>query len=374
MNVNVNLQAMVAQRALGNNEKRLQEATAKLSSGYKINHARDDAAGLAISRKMRTQIRGLDQAGQNTKTGISVCETADGALAEVQDMLQRMNELAIKAANGTNTDEDRDAIQTEVAQLKKEITRISTQTEFNGNTLLDGTYDLKGYSSVKGVEVGTYTEDMPIGKYVINISSVGDETAVPPTNAVASLVSADGAEGASKFASKATVTAEGNTLTITDNAGKSMTVYIDPEKYAGAGDIELDITGIGAFSVQVGANEGQLLDMQIPEVSLRTLGIDKLDVSSELGAKEAIPMVKDALDQLSKVRAQLGAYQNRLEHTVASLDVTEENMTGAMSGIMDLDMSEEMVEYSTLQVLTQAGTSMLSQANSQPEQALQLIQ
>lgn len=375
MKINFNLSAKVAQRALQRNESRLSKSTERLSSGYKINHAKDDAAGLAISKKMRLQIRGLDQAGSNTDTGISVCETADGALTEIHDMLQRMHELAIQSANGTNMSIDRDAINKEATMLKEEITRIATQTEFNGETLLDGTFDLKGYTDTKGVSVLDYSDDLPIGKYTIQIVQPGDDTTDPVTDAVVKLVAADGAEGSQNFLNNAVVTAEGNRVTISDYKGQSMTVLLDPNKMpAGTDMVELDITGIGAFTVQVGANEGQILDMRIPKVSLETLGIENTDLSTEEGAREAMEKMDAAINTLSEIRSRLGAYQNRLEHTASSLAITIENMTAAVSRITDLDMANEMVDYTTEQILVQAATSMLAQANTQPEQALQLLQ
>ena len=374
MNINFNLQAMVAHRALRNNETKLSRSTERLSSGYKINHAKDDAAGMAISKKMRMQIRGLDEAGNNAQNGISVCETADGALAEIEEMLQRMNELAIKAANGTNTTVDREAIEAESVQLRQEIDRIAGQTDFNGATLLDGTYDLRGYSDTLGVDVKEYSDEMPIGKYTIEILQMGDETTDPVTDASVQITGADAASGAGQFVSEAVVYAEGNTVTLTDTKGKSITIELDPDRVSAGDTAELDITGIGAFSVQVGANEGQLLDMRIPEVSSEMLGLSDLDMATELGARESIAKVSSAIEEISSIRARIGAYQNRLEHTSTSLDVTHQNMTAAESRIMDLDMADEMVDYTTNQVLVQASTSMLSQANSQPEQALQLLQ
>lgn len=374
MNINFNLQAMVAQRALKNSEGKLSSATQRLSSGYKINQAKDDAAGMAISKKMRMQIRGLEEAGNNAENGISVCETADGALSEIEEMLQRMNELSIKAANGTCTDEDRKAIEEESDQLKQEIDRIASQTDFNGATLLDGTFDLRGYSDTLGVDVKTYSDDMPVGKYTIEITKMADPTTDPVTDAAVKLVDASAGSGAGQFVRDAIVTADGNTVTITDTKGKSITLELDPDKVAAGDTAVLDITGIGAFTVQVGANEGQILDMRIPTVSVESLGLDDMVMTSAEEAKKSIDKISDAIDQLSSIRARLGAYQNRLEHTSASIDVTYENMTAAESRIMDLDMSDEMVEYTTYQVLVQAGTSMLAQANSQPEQALQLLQ
>lgn len=382
MKVNYNLQAMGAQRALKRNEAKLSASTQRLSSGYKLNQAKDSPAGMAISKKMRLQIKGLTQAGDNIVNGISVCETADGALSEVHEMFQRMKELAMKASNGTNTTADRNSIECEMKLLKDEVTRIATQTDFNDSTLLDGTFDLRGYADKLGVMVTEYTDDMPIGKYTIEIDAFGDETTDPPKNAEVRLTGTDAQAGSNQFLSEAKVEADGNKITITDHKGKSIMVELDEAMYranntnAGVLDttVELDLTGIGGYTVQVGVNEGQLLDMRIPTVSLKTLGIEDVEISTQEKAREALDVISDGIDKVSMIRARLGAYQNRLEHAASSVDATNENMTAALSRITDLDMSEEMVDYTIQQVLVQAGTSMLSQANSQPEMALQLLQ
>lgn len=385
MKINYNLQAMGAQGALKRNEAKLSASTQRLSSGYKINQAKDNPAGMAISKKMRLQIRGLTQAGDNIVNGISVCETADGTLAEVHDMFQRMKELALKAANGTNTTADRTSIECEMKLLKEEVTRIATQTDFNDMTLLDGTFDLRGYGDEIGVKVTNYTDEMPIGKYTIEIDSFGDETTDPPTDAVVRITGSDAQAGSKQFVKEANVTADGNTVTITDNKGKTITFELPDQatvdKYKAEGNgkwadntIELDLMGIGGYAVQVGVNEGQLLDMRLPTVSLKTLGIEDVEITTQAKAREALTALDEGIDKVSLIRARIGAYQNRLEHAGASVDATTENMTAAISRITDLDMSEEMVDYTIQQVLVQAGTSMLSQANSQPEQALQLLQ
>ncbi|MBD5467843.1 MAG: flagellin FliC3 [Lachnospiraceae bacterium] len=380
MKINYNLQAMGAQRALKRNEAKLSASTQRLSSGYKINQAKDNPAGMAISKKMRLQIRGLTQAGDNIVNGISVCETADGTLAEVHDMLQRMKELAVKASNGTNTTSDRTSIECEVKLLKEEITRIATQTDFNDMTLIDGTFDLRGYADTLGVSVTEYSDEVPLGKYTIQIDAFADDTADPPTDAQVTLGDVDAQAGSKQFwETDAKVIADGNKITITDNKGKTISLELDEKLYDSTGNplprtVSIDLMGIGGYAVQVGVNEGQLLDMRLPTVSLKTLGIEDMDVTTEKTAKEAMTTLSEAIDKVSLIRARIGAYQNRLEHAGASVDATTENMTAAVSRITDLDMSEEMVDYTIMQVLVQAGTSMLSQANSQPEQALQLLQ
>lgn len=380
MKVNYNLQAMGAQRALKRNEAKLSASTQRLSSGYKLNQAKDNPAGMAISRKMQLQIKGLTQAGDNIVNGISVCETADGVLSEVHAMFQRMKELAMKAANGTNTTADRNSIECEMKLLKDEVTRIATQTDFNDSTLLDGTFDMRGYADKLGVLVTEYTDEMPVGKYTIEIDAFGDESVDPPTNAEVRLTGSDAQSGSTQFVSEARVEADGNKIKITDNKGKSIMIELDEEMYNQNADggasktVTLDLTGIGAYSVQVGVNEGQLLDMRIPTVSLKTLGIEDVEIGTQEKAREALDVISEGIDKVSMIRARLGAYQNRLEHTASSVDATNENMTAALSRITDLDMADEMVDYTSQQVLVQAGVSMLSQANSQPEMALQLLQ
>ncbi len=380
MKVNYNLQAMGAQRALKRNEAKLSASTQRLSSGYKLNQAKDNPAGMAISRKMQLQIKGLTQAGDNIVNGISVCETADGALSEVHAMFQRMKELAMKAANGTNTTADRNSIECEMKLLKDEVTRIATQTDFNDSTLLDGTFDMRGYADKLGVLVTEYTDEMPVGKYTIEIDAFGDESVDPPTNAEVRLTGSDAQSGSTQFVSEARVEADGNKIKITDNKGKSIMIELDEEMYNQNADggasktVTLDLAGIGAYSVQVGVNEGQLLDMRIPTVSLKTLGIEDVEIGTQEKAREALDVISEGIDKVSMIRARLGAYQNRLEHTASSVDATNENMTAALSRITDLDMADEMVDYTSQQVLVQAGVSMLSQANSQPEMALQLLQ
>ena len=380
MKVNYNLQAMGAQRALKRNEAKLSASTQRLSSGYKLNQAKDNPAGMAISRKMQLQIKGLTQAGDNIVNGISVCETADGALSEVHAMFQRMKELAMKAANGTNTTADRNSIECEMKLSKDEVTRIATQTDFNDSTPLDGTFDMRGYADKLGVLVTEYTDEMPVGKYTIEIDAFGDESVDPPTNAEVRLTGSDAQSGSTQFVSEARVEADGNKIKITDNKGKSIMIELDEEMYNQNADggasktVTLDLTGIGAYSVQVGVNEGQLLDMRIPTVSLKTLGIEDVEIGTQEKAREALDVISEGIDKVSMIRARLGAYQNRLEHTASSVDATNENMTAALSRITDLDMADEMVDYTSQQVLVQAGVSMLSQANSQPEMALQLLQ
>ena len=272
MVVQHNLTAMNSNRMLGLTTKTQSKSTEKLSSGYKINRAADDAAGLAISEKMRRQVRGLTQASANAQDGISAVQTAEGALNEVHDMLQRMNELAVKAANGTNQDEDKSYIQAEVDNLITEIDRVATTTTFNQKALLNGTF-----SSVE--------------------LQVGAEAA----------------------------------------AGNQIKVTIE----------NMDSTG---------------------------LAVATIDVSATGDAKGAINVIKTAITSLSNQRSNLGAIQNRLEHTINNLNNVVENTQAAESQIRDTDMATEMVKYSNNNILAQAGQAMLAQSNQANQGVLSLLQ
>lgn len=583
MRINLNVSSIVAQNALANNDTRLSNSTLRLSSGLKINKASDNAAGLAIARKMDAQIKSLMRANQNSDDGLSVVNTADGAMAEMHDILQRMNELAIQSANGTNSDDDRKQIQLEIDQLVAELDRIADTTQFNAQNLLDGTFAYKGYTNTENVKVMSYTDGVASGTYAIGqieyyhyedkiTTYTGDVTSTSTsantgTKAVKSIEnkdtyqvsSADAVKDALKknsdvgdgkaynkdvisgikgfpedslvtiedeniiiksqgdfeiklavndrshmadgLATTTTVSAQFTTYTyrnvsvavdsattvryninlinvggedengiradmvskddyknvaegleeyfernnqknveitdmtctlgadgkptgqmnikykytdvdgtektdgninlvlhqetknlnadptLSDGSRKEYTMedYLYQVKettkttYTVGGDkpedcIQLNITGMGAMQIQVGANEGQILEIEIPDLNTLYLGVDNLDISTEDKATAAIDTIGKAINYLSGVRAKIGAYANRLEHIVTNLDTTEENMTAAYSRIMDVDMATEMTEYSTMQVLVQASTSMLAQANERPQQVLQLLQ
>ncbi len=376
MKINYNVSAMIANNALTLNDNKLADSLQKLSSGMKIANAKDNPSGLAMARKMNAQIESLKTAGDSTNDGISIVETADGVLSEVQEMLQRMNELAVKASNGTMTSVDRGVVQEEISQLKQEVTRVAQTTQFNGQNILDGSFDLKGYATVGGatdtnVKVSSYSDQVTSGSVAINglLCSYNAATNTVSGAAVTSI----SANGKTYNASDLTVTSAGDIVTLSAKDGMSIQLQVD-KLLTGTQTCNLELTGKGTMSVQVGANEGQTLDMRIPEISLSNMGITNTDVSSEDSAKEAINQIKDGLQYISDVRSRLGAYQNRLEHTDNSLDITTENMTSAYSRIMDVDMAEEMTVYSTQQVLSQAGTSMLAQANKRPSEVLQLLQ
>lgn len=272
MVVQHNLTAMNANRQLGITTSAQSKSSEKLSSGYKINRAADDAAGLTISEKMRSQVKGLNKASDNAQDGVSLIQVAEGALSETHSILQRMNELATQAANDTNTTSDRNAVQSEINQLASEISRIQSTTQFNTQNLLDG-----------------------------------------------------------KFTGK---------------------------------------------NLQIGAICGQKITISIKDMSATGLGVDhaNIGVTTFTKAGAAMSLIQGAISQVSSMRSTLGALQNRLEHTISNLDNIAENTSSAESRIRDTDMAEEMVEYSKNNILSQAGQSMLAQANQSTQGVLSLLQ
>ena len=404
MIINYNVSSMIANNALARNDAALSKSLERLSSGYKINHAKDNAAGLAMSRRMNAQLRGLEVAGDNANDGISIVEIADGAMSEVHDILQRMNELAVKSSNGTLTEEDRVMIDEEFQALNDEVERIGQTTQFNGQNLLDGRFDLKGYTDCPLFSVNYYSETMKFGEYEFgSIKCVFDENGnltdetdiLPKTKEIEdpdnpgqmilvtlpAIKDPYGKEvkdfevsvnydevtitGADGFEIRFTV----NTDTITDfkdNLGQEQAYVMD--------EIDFSLTGIGSMTIQIGANENQTVELRMPPITKKNLGLSRSDVLTEENSNRAIDEIDHAIAFVSSIRSSLGAYQNRLEHTVTNLDVTEENMTSAYSRIMDVDMATEMTKYSSYQVISQAATSMLAQANERPSQVLQLLQ
>lgn len=377
MIINYNVSSMIANNALKRNDMALSKSLERLSSGYKINHAKENAAGLAMARRMNAQLKGIDTAENNASDGISVIEIADGALSEVHDILQRMNELAVKGANGTLADNDRAMIDEEIQALKAEIDRIGQTTQFNGQNLLDGTFDLKGYVvEGEGVTIDYYSDTMAVGIYEISgVEATFDEDGKLTEVTIDKITLPDNTElpafEKEYFYDEVVITAkDGFEMRLTienkdpDNPGNPQTID----------DFKLDLTGMASMTLQIGSNEGQVLEVRIPPITQKNVGILHTNTLTQDSSTEAIDEISDAIAYVSKIRSDLGAYQNRLEHATKNLDTTYENMTSAYSRIMDVDMAEEMTNYSSLQVLTQAGTSMLAQANERPSQVLQLLQ
>ena len=541
MVVQHNMAALNANRMLGVTTSAQSKSTEKLSSGYKINRAADDAAGLSISEKMRSQIRGLNKASDNAQDGISLIQTAEGALNETHSILQRMRELAVQAANGTETDDDREAVNDEISQLQDELTRISETTEFNTMKLLDGSQAGGKSNGTAGPKFGSVTTSTgalsgailtsDVAGTTVTVSTnsntkVGNETAIwdgtgktltlnlaentsysqeqideliskakqedsTASNAPAKVtlalknntmttstgsVSTAGATAGIKAATTAASTMDNgfvgaNSLTITNNkygaemnsvtikfafdradgkeeveakkeqayssansvtqtgeyvlhlaAGKEYTDTDIEDLLAQAG-FDVDVTlsgstpdapntlmatsgastlseakllggaGIGddnamwgqsgydaissskGITLQIGANEGQTMSFSIDDMSARSLGVDgnKVNLSTQEGAQKSLDIIDAAIKKVSKTRGQMGAVQNRLEHTISNLDTAAENTQTAESRIRDTDMAEEMVEYSKNNILAQAGQSMLAQANQSTQGVLSIL-
>ena len=376
LKINYNVSAIIANNSLRMNDNRLEASLERLSSGYKINHAKDNAAGLAIARRMNAQLRGLDIAAQDAKDGVSVLEIADGALSEVHDILQRMNELAVKGATGTLTDDDRGYLQAEMDQLKEEITRIGETTEYNGQGLFDGTFDYKGYTQTTEIKVNYFSDTVNAGDYEVSLTDIAfeaDGRVSADTKAIVTRTDVD-----PNVKTEVAVTGNKEQLILKGEDDYEIRLGLqdgwENHMTGNALDVEMELTGMGPMTLQIGANEGQTIDLRIPQLSLLNAGIKDSKVLTEDDSSKAIADIADAIKFVSQMRSRMGAYQNRLEHTEKSLDTSSENVTAAYSRIMDTDMAEEMTEYTNMQVVTQAATSMLAQANERPSQMLQLLQ
>ncbi len=376
MKINFNASAAIANNALTRNDNKLAASLGKLSSGYKITHAKDNPSGLAMAKRMNAQIAGVSVATDNAGDGISVIEIADGTMSEIHDMLQRLNELSVKASTGTLAEQDRKIINKEAQQLKEEIDRIAEEAEFNGQKILDGSFDLKGYTDNVDVKVAYYGDEVKAGQYQVADLKIGTDKDGGVDSAKSS-VTITGPDGQAVAGAKVSGI-DGNIATITGDNGFELKLEIrsgiQKDAVTTVKNFKMDLAGFGAMDTQIGANEGQQLGIRIPRISCLNMGIESLDLTTAEGATKAIDQVDAAIKYVSEARSRIGAYQNRLEHTVSSLDITSENMTAAYSRIMDTDMAEEMIEYTTLQVLSQASTSMLAQANERPSQVLQLLQ
>ncbi|SDA44677.1 flagellin [Lachnospiraceae bacterium G11] len=417
MVVQHNLTAMNSNRMLGITTKTQAKATEKLSSGYKINRAADDAAGLSISEKMRKQIRGLTQASANAQDGISAVQTAEGALTEVHDMLQRMNEQAVKAANGTNSKDDRDYIQAEVDQLVTEIDRVATTTKFNETYLLKGTngtdvgklsfkdatkavglandgsdkFDADGIAKVstqvkQAADAGSDTHST-YSKTKVTVNSVDYyliEDYTKGTNAgdktlEEELAHLNTGETTPKYFSDASKLAE---QIQRDNGASLKDVSVSYDSTEG-NKLTAKLTAFSDLnkgldvSLHVGADstKDNKIDLTIEMMSARGLGVNGLKVYGDSfdNATNAIDTIKSAIQKVSEQRSALGAVQNRLEHTINNLDNVVENTTSAESAIRDTDMASQMVSYSNNNILAQAGQAMLAQANQSNQGVLSLL-
>ena len=386
MVVRSNIMAVNAQRQLGMNNSQVGKALEKLSSGYRINRAGDDASGLAISEKMKAQIKGLDTASLNSQDGISLVQTAEGALTEVHNMLNRMTELATRAANGINEDSNRASLQKEVAKLQEEIDRISEGTNFNNLKLLDGSQTYAGNKALIGqgtdngikglsVEGGNLSADDTI-TVSISGNSVGKITVTASDNTVVFTTTQTGKGFYSITADVSKVTDES-----VKKAWAGVTINFSVDQASTDGTYKAGAQAFTAgknesMQLQIGdtADSFNQLKVSIGSMSSAALGVDKVDISSQEGAAKAIDVIRNAIDRVSSQRASLGATQNRLEYTINNLDTASENLQSANSRIRDTDMAKMMMEYTKMNVLTQSAQAMLAQANQQPQSVLQLLQ
>ena len=350
MVVQHNITAMNSNRMLGLTTKAQAKSTEKLSSGYKINRAADDAAGLSISEKMRRQIRGLTQASANAQDGISCVQTAEGALNEVQDMLQRMNELAVKGENGTLTSTDRSYIQAEVQQLMSEIDRVQSTTTFNEQSLLDGSFSNKGLQvgAESGQHIAVSIKNMNTNELIAK--AVYDKVTFGTGNVETGEKAAATTAGAAESGDPDKLYVEGDTNYLTLDMLKK---FYDFKK---ADVVDTDITA-GTNGTAVAAD--------------KAIDTDNAPTAADFAALNAF--AKHAIKDVSEQRSNLGAIQNRLDHTISNLDNIVENTTSAEAAIRDTDIATEMVKYANNNILQQAGTSMLSQANQSNQLALSLL-
>ncbi|WP_248549018.1 flagellin [Paenibacillus odorifer] len=404
MIINHNIAAMNTHRQLTANTANTNKNIEKLSSGLRINRAGDDAAGLAISEKMRGQIRGLDMASKNSQDAISLIQTAEGALNESHSILQRMRELAVQSSNDTNTDADRKELQSEVKQLVTELDRIGNTTEFNTKKLLDGsakgvTEAVVGTAKVNnnsGVKIdaakidafntaagksGTGgSESLVDGAYMIVRTGTNSATGAfdatdykiigPDGNEITSaatniVIADDGITFGTDIMASATKL-DATTINASMKVGESMTFVFGKDE-AATSDLA------NSIMTQIGANAGQTAFISVGDMRAEALGVKSINISSKFGAATAIETVQNAMQKVSSQRSSLGAMQNRLEHTINNLGAASENLSAAESRIRDVDMAKEMMQQTKNNILAQASQAMLAQANQQPQGVLQLL-
>ncbi|WP_019910370.1 flagellin N-terminal helical domain-containing protein [Paenibacillus sp. HW567] len=417
MIISHNLTALNTMNKLKQKDLAVSKSLGKLSSGLRINGASDDAAGLAISEKMRGQIRGLNQASRNIQDGISLIQVADGAMQEIHSMLQRMNELAVQASNGTYSGSDRLNIQSEVEQLIEEIDEIAGNTGFNGIKLLNGNNEKTEKTEKTGSVVSV--NNPPNNKLITISSPVGTSVSEILNNLLTVFNEAKngqvGDSDSKRVSSKFTLSINNDELSIVCDTGDGFllsggspnlfyqgyiggsykykfTEFINENDFinimdiggANGGDtLKFNFSSISkepeeqkeqkGLTLQIGANSGETLNIKLPNVTTSAIGISSIDVSTIPNAESSLSSISAAIDKVSAERARMGAYQNRLEHSRNNVVTYAENLTAAESRIRDVDMAKEMMELMKNQIFTQAGQAMLLQTNTQPQAILQLL-
>jgi len=420
MRINANMSALNTHRQLSANQVNTGRSVERLSSGLRINRAGDDAAGLAISEKMRGQIRGLSQASRNAQDGISMIQTAEGALNETHSILQRVRELAVQSANDTNTADDRTNIQAEVNQLNSEIDRIANTTQFNTRQLIDGSMggivgqraNIHTNTALRGTAGAAVALDTVLTALhdssgnTLGIQS-GDSIRVAgvrggATVSTAYTVAPGVASTLTTLSAALTAAGAGNTDATLSVAGGGLVLTSDGVGLAGAlhgvsftvldsaGNVRTEATRAlssfvqttsaenarlvdGRANLLIGANTGQLMSVAVSDMRSTALGVASLQVNSQISANQSISAIDSAIQTVSAQRSNLGAFQNRLEHTINNLGTSAENLTAAESRIRDVDMAQEMMEFTRNNILSQAAQAMLAQANQLPQGVLQLL-
>jgi flagellin len=417
--INTNIASLNAQRNLNSSQASLQTSLQRLSSGLRINSAKDDAAGLAISNRMTSQINGLNQASRNANDGISLAQTAESALGSISDNLQRMRDLSVQAANGTLSDSDRQGIQSEINQLKNEVNRVSTQTDFNGTKLLDGSTG--SFTFQVGANANQTISITSLGdtrSTALGTSSYATASSTVTTNAT---ITAAGGQDLSTMAGATAGTSlkvggfsingqniAGADMTVADNtkvtaseykeflsknvdainAKSSETGVTAQLNINAAGDMKIDMFGTKSAasatgSITVGGTAAMTAGLKIAAIDGTTsaatgkatsnTGFDSIDVSTISGANQGLVMLDAALNAVNNKRADLGAVQNRFTATVSNLQATSENLSASRSRIQDTDFAAESANMTRNQILQQAGTAMLAQANQLPNSVMSLL-
>ena len=382
--INSNIASLNAQRNLSTSGSQLATSLQRLSSGLRINSAKDDAAGLAISERFSTQIRGLNVATRNANDGISLAQTAEGAMAEIGNNLQRIRELAVQSSNATNSATDREALQKEVAQLQSEIQRVATQTEFNGTKLLDGSFT--GQAFQVGANAGQLITVNAVTNAQTNTLGAGNFAADVVGGAAVADAVADGAVEnliingvaispvAYETGDSGVDIARRTVAAINERAGStgvfasaSDTGVVTLQSVRAGGDIT--ITGTDADFAELGFAAAN----STTAAAGTTVQVDDLDISTFLGAQRAISITDEALTTINTARADMGAIQNRFQSVIQNLQTSSENLSASRSRIRDADYAKETAELTRTQILQQAGTAMLAQANQLPQNVLSLL-
>ena len=399
MSINTNSVSINAQRNLGLSGNSLATSMQRLSSGLRVNSAKDDAAGLAIAERMNTQVKGLAVASRNANDGISLAQTAEGALGKVGDMLQRMRELAVQSGNATNSKTDRKALQAELKQLRDEVDRVAKTTSFNGQKVLDGSFTggvfQVGANSGDNITVGALanTKVDKLGKSMYGTTGVTSLGATNVSGAAVTGTITITVKGANNTTGISSTLAADSNRTEEEALGQilaeinvksadtGVTAFLekDGSKYTISYRSTSDTAGTTAAAAITVAGASTVLNgaLTVGTSSITpaaAVGIDKVDIGTQAGAWEALQRIDNAIDKVNSARGELGAIQTRFEKTVENIDIQNENLTAARGRVVDADFAQETANLSRTQILQQAGTAMVAQANQLPQQVLSLLQ